>query len=182
MKTPRKYEKVEYQQVPEDIRKLFEKTRESRRGIYIYGDVGTGKTHIAYAIAKQAQEWMPTVPVVFWNTTELLDEMRKDIDRDGYSKVRPDERIMESRGLLFLDDLGAEKVTDWVGEKLYMMINKRYNEELPMIITSNLPIASLSERIGDRTVSRIVEMCDVVELKGEDRRINNKNKITINLK
>lgn len=175
---PDRYKDAKYDEVPAEIRKLFENIRKSRKGIYIHGDVGTGKTHIAYALHDAVKEKLG-VRSSFYNMTELLRDIRADFDRAPIDKERPEERLLGSRAMLFLDDVGAEKVTDWVAETLYLIINTRYNERLPFIITSNLPVAELADRIGDRTASRIVEACDIVELKGGDRRITGKSKITI---
>ena len=78
---------------------------------------------------------------------------------------------MEHHGLLFLDDLGAENATDFVRDTLYLIINRRYEGKLPVIITSNLDLGELSDSVGDRIASRIAGMCDMVELEGGDRRL-----------
>ena len=66
---------------------------------------------------------------------------------------------------------GSEKITEWVLETFYLLINKKYNERIPLVITSNFKLMNLATQLNDRIVSRIVEMCDVVELTGEDRRL-----------
>lgn len=175
---PARYSNVKYADVHEKVQKLFGAMKTSRKGIYLHGDVGTGKTHVAYALYGAAGEVLG-VKAMFRNTSELLRAIKLDFDRNGADKERAEGVIMEFKGLLFLDDLGAEKMTEWVLETFYLILNRRYNEMLPTIITSNFPIAELAERIGDRTVSRIVEMCDVVELSGEDRRIKNQSKTKI---
>lgn len=194
--TPIRYKGVKYEEVPQQIRDLFEKVPETRRGLFIHGDVGTGKTHIAYAL-KEAWErptertranllegkdevYMHQRRAMFWNTTELLRSIKGDFDKAPAEKERAEERIMEHPGLLFLDDVGSEKMSEWVAETFYLIVNSRYNRMLPTIYTSNFGVADLAERIGDRTVSRIVGSSDVVELKGPDRRITSE-KITINL-
>ena len=73
--------------------------------------------------------------------------------------------------LLILDDLGAEKTTDWALQSLYIIINKRLSEELQTIITSNLSLDELRDKIGDRIASRIAGMCKIVKLTGRDRRL-----------
>ena len=64
----------------------------------------------------------------------------------------------------------AKWITDFVEEKLYYLINNRYINMLPTIFTSNFSITELAGRIGERSASRIVEMCDIFELGGDDKR------------
>lgn len=168
---PARYEKAEYNDVPEKIRQKFEKLRETRKGIYIHGSVGTGKTHIAYALKKHWDEKNQYKPAIFWNVTELLQRTKDDFDRVSYDKRRDVESLKESKSLLIMDDIGTEKASEWVIDQLYMLINKRYNDMLPVVFTSNLSVEELGRTLGDRIASRIVEMCDIVELTGEDRRL-----------
>ena len=170
---PLRYQNAKYEDVPQKIRELFEKIPQTKKGIYIYGELGTGKTHIAYALKSK------TKFVRVFNTTELLRSIRNDFNRLAYEKDHLEIEAMDYPGILILDDVGSEKISDWVMETFYLIINKRYNHMLPTIITSNLPITDLSERIGDRITSRIVEMCDIVELVGSDRRLINKDKIQV---
>ena len=73
--------------------------------------------------------------------------------------------------LLHIDDLGAEKSSDWVLEQLYSIVNTRYESERAIVATTNLMPDELSEALGQRTVSRLVEICgDLIPLYGEDDR------------
>lgn len=186
---PKRYENAGYEDVPEKIRIALEDGIKRGRGLYIYGAVGSGKTHIAYAIYKKACEekiieveeegvkrQYITHPfkrgVRFFNTTELLHEIRADFSRDQRTKIEPENEILQNKSsIIIFDDIGAEKATDWVAETLYLMVNKQYENVTPVIFTSNLKIDELAEKIGDRTVSRIVEMCEIINLEGGDRRI-----------
>lgn len=174
MSIPRRYQDVQWEHVPLDIQKRVQEIRKTRNGLYLWGDVGSGKTHIAYAIYKKLQE--ERVMCRFHNTTELIFELRRDFDRDAYSKSRLDERLPEYDGVLILDDIGAERLTDFVAETFYLIVNTRYNNKMPTIFTSNLKIGELADRVGDRTASRIVEMCDIVQISGSDRRLAGKKK------
>jgi len=166
---PRRFENTTYKEVPDNIKKSFEAIPESRRGMYIHGGVGTGKTHIAYALLKEAEG--RKISCGLWNTTEMFRQFRRDIKRSDDEKTDVEDVLLESRGLLVFDDIGAEKLSDWVSETFYLIINRRYEEMIPTIFTSNLDVATLAEKIGDRTVSRIIEMCDIIKLDGKDRRL-----------
>ena len=74
-------------------------------------------------------------------------------------------------GYLIIDDIGAEKLTDFVRQTTYYLINEREMNELPLIITSNYGLEQLAEQIDDRIASRIAGMCEIVKFKGEDKRI-----------
>jgi DNA replication protein DnaC len=74
--------------------------------------------------------------------------------------------------LLHIDDLGAEKRTEWVLEQLYAIVNERYENGKALMLTTNLDIGALTQQISERTVSRLVEICgDPLMLFGSDRRI-----------
>ena len=194
MNTPERFKNAKYEDVPEQIRKIYEagmspelSMGETKRGMYIYGSVGCGKTHYCYGLKANYDRPIQDTPIGYrpgryaplWNMTELLRDMRLDIDR--HEKNHIEEEVMENEGLIFIDDIGAEKISDWVAETFYLIVNKRYNEMRPTVFTSNLKPDDLKERIGDRTVSRIVEMCDVVELVGSDRRLQNAKKTQIKI-
>lgn len=169
MRTPARYKNVKYSEVPKDIQKIYSEIPTHRKGLYIHGNVGVGKTYIIYALANsQTLNFKQEV----WNVTELLEDLRLEMDRDKYDKKRTQQYLLEFNGVLFLDDIGAEKISDWVLEKLYMIINKRYEEMLPTIYTSNCTIQELAERVGDRIASRIVESCFVIKKEGKDRRLS----------
>ena len=168
---PARYKDAQYKEVPVTIREKFVQLKSSKKGIFIHGSVGVGKTHIAFALKKQYDLENPYHLASFWNTGELLHSVRADMDRNNIDKHRAMERLMETEALVFLDDLGAESPTGWVLEQLYMLINTRYMQMRPMIITSNLSLEQIGQALGDRIASRLVEMCDVVELTGEDRRM-----------
>jgi DNA replication protein DnaC len=171
IRIPERYKDAKFQDVPVAIREKFVQIKSSKKGIFIHGSVGVGKTHAMFALKKQYDTENPYRMAIFWNTGELLQSSRADMDRNGYDKVRAMESLMETEGLIFLDDIGAESPSGWVLEQLYTLINSRYMSMKPMILSSNLSIEKIAEVLGDRIASRIVEMCDVVELTGEDKRL-----------
>ena len=140
------------------------------RGLWLMGDVGTGKTSLAMLVSKAALELGRSVAV--YSLPRLLARIRRTYDADSgeQSYLQFFERLT-SVDLLHVDDLGAEKRSDWVLEQLYAIVNERYESERSMVVTTNLDQAALEEQIGMRTVSRLVEICgDPLPLFGEDLR------------
>lgn len=178
MNYPERYEHVKFEDAPVKLRKHIEDMKKHRRGLYVHGPVGSGKTHTLYALARGAEEKL-RVPVQFYNTTDLMRRIRDDFGRGAYDKEHVLERILSSKGVLILDDVGAERLTDWVLEQFYLIVNHRYEENLPTLYSSNMTIPQLAEILGDRITSRIVETCDIVALDGEDRRLKKSRKITL---
>jgi len=139
------------------------------RGLWLFGDTGTGKTTLAMLISKAALEAGHSVAI--YSLPKLLARIRRTYDSEpgGDSYLSFFERLT-SVDLLHIDDLGAEKRSDWVLEQLYALINERYEEQRSMLITTNLPHEELEDQIGARTVSRLSQICDQVALFGDDRR------------
>ncbi|HWX95317.1 MAG TPA: ATP-binding protein [Solirubrobacteraceae bacterium] len=137
------------------------------RGLWIQGDVGTGKTTLAMLVSKAALDAGRSVAI--YSLPRLLNLLRESMDSDGGMLDFMDR--LTAVDLLHLDDLGAETKTDWVLEQLYSIVNARYEAERAIIATTNLMPDELSERLGPRTVSRLVEICgDLIPLYGEDKR------------
>jgi DNA replication protein DnaC len=149
------------------------------QGLYLAGPVGTGKTHAAWVAVCAWCLATSTVPrgdihdsagsrlgptVIFSQMTDLLDGFRP-----GDEPVRR-VRDCQQAGLLVIDDLGAEKPSEWTQERLGSVIDHRYAHCLPLIITSNLPPKQVADQAGERVASRLAEMCEVVLMTGSDRR------------
>lgn len=121
----------------------------SHRWLVLSGPVGVGKTHLAVAIAQYAIE-QHTMNAYFAAVPDLMDHLRSAFApgaTEGY-----DERFEEIRNaqLLVLDDLGTENATPWAQEKLYQIINHRYIERLPTVITTNVDLRKIDDRVSSR--------------------------------
>jgi len=125
--------------------------------LLLQGTYGTGKTHLAAAIANQAVA--KGTPTLFLTVPDLLDLLRATF---GADEVRFDERFDQVRNapLLVLDDLGTHSATEWAREKLFQIINYRYVNSLPMVLTTNLPL----DRIDGRLRSRLADLDRVVHV------------------
>jgi DNA replication protein DnaC len=146
------------------------------RGLFFVGKPGVGKTHLAVAVLKDIIR-RTNAHALFYDVRDLLKEIRNTynpIVRTTESEViRP---IMEAE-LLVLDDIGAEKTSEWVEETINLIVNSRYNDRRPTVFTSNYTLLddaldpdSLAVRVGFRMWSRLHEMCTFVEMRGVDYR------------
>jgi DNA replication protein DnaC len=138
------------------------------RGLWFMGPVGTGKTTLAMLVSKAALKTGRSVAI--YSLPRLLNEIR-DTHRAERSHLELLDRLI-AVDLLHIDDVGAERTTDWVLEELYSIINGRYEDQRSVVITTNiLDHEALCEQITERTVSRLTEMCDELPLLGHDRRM-----------
>jgi DNA replication protein DnaC len=143
---------------------------EAGRGLWLMGDTGTGKTTLAMLASKTALEDSRSVAI--YSLPKLLARIRQTYDAEpgGDSYLAFFERLT-SVDLLHIDDLGAEKRSDWVLEQLYALVNERYEAQRSILVTTNLNQQELEEQIGSRTVSRLIEICgDPLPLFGSDNR------------
>jgi DNA replication protein DnaC len=116
--------------------------------IVFTGPYGCGKTHLAAAIANYRAD--QGLPVLFVVVPDLLDYLRAAYGPN--SAVTYDERFEEVRSvqLLVLDDLGTQNTTPWAAEKLYQLLNHRYNAKLPTAITTNQALGDMDPRLSSR--------------------------------
>lgn len=130
-------------------------------GLILTGTVGTGKTHLAAAIVNRVVQM--GIPARFLTSIELFETL-KDFSQETLQKIK-------TVPLLVIDDLAKEKETDWNREKLFEVINSRYENCLPVIITTNATPGELEESVGKATFSRLAEMCRWVSMTGKDWRL-----------
>lgn len=146
------------------------------KGLLFHGPYGVGKTHLAVGMLKAVIR-KTGAKGFFFETPELLRQVRNTyntrVDETEMGILKP---ILDA-DILVLDDLGTEKTSEWVQETLGLVINSRYNTRRPTILTSNLhdPMDSTDPnsfmfQIGARTRSRLLEMCEWVEIQGPDIR------------
>ena len=161
-------------------------------GLLLIGGVGCGKTHLAAAIANAIID-NQNIPkrqiqaaamgyysdelvspdgsgVRFISVVSLLEKIRASYD--SYIENEQDVLAEYMRiKLLILDDLGAEKPTEWVRERLFSLIDYRYGNSLPTVITTNATPRELRDRLGERIADRIKAMCKTCTITSKSHRV-----------
>jgi len=175
--------------LPERYRgKALPKTPQAKRALisilkdeslFITGACGSGKTHLAVALMNawfadglkdvEGKLIQTKGQAVFLPAVELFLEIKQSFDREGESEKTILDKYSDV-SLLVIDDLGAEKVSDWSRMVLYLLIDRRYREMKQTIITSNLSQSELAS-IDDRIASRLSEMGLVLDLGKKDWRV-----------
>ncbi len=137
----------------------FTFAQEYPKGLFMSGQVGCGKSHLAVAILRGVIE--KGYSGLYYNSPDLLRDIRATFS--DASPLTEDDLLEEvtTTDLLVFDDVGAENATGFVLDRFYLIINERYEGCKPLIITTNLDLESLENRLGKRIVSRLLEMCEI---------------------
>jgi len=158
--------------------------RTNNKGIYLYGSVGTGKTYSVCALAIDLL--IQGYEVNVYNLPRLLNIIRSSFSKQEVTNEKTgdssyafihnmsDIEKLADIEILIIDDIGAEKASDWVAETLYHLINTRYENMKTTIFTSNLDLNDLSDKISERIVSRIAEMSEIYKIEGKDKRLEDR--------
>lgn len=153
----------------EGTEKAYERCRDyavtynqQEEGLLIWGEYGNGKSHLVASIAHEIKSKGYTV--VFQTLPELLERIRQTFN--DRSNRETEKQIMDALlncELLVLDDVGAEKVSDWVQDVLFRIVDGRYRKKKPILYTSNLKPSELKDRVGGRIYDRMIETSIMVQ-------------------
>lgn len=138
------------------------------QSLMIWGSPGNGKTHLAAAIANEIHK--RGYIVVFQSVPELLGRIKSTFNKNSRDTEEQIMKALLTCDLLILDDIGAEKLTDWVQDVMFRIIDGRYRKELPILYTSNLRPNELAGQVSERTYDRITETSVLVENKATSYR------------
>jgi DNA replication protein DnaC len=115
--------------------------------LLLYGNYGSGKTHLAAAIANQCVSL--GVPTLFLTVPDLLDSLRFSFSAEEVTFEDRFEQIRQAP-LLVMDDFGTQSATEWAREKLFQILNYRYINRLPLVVTTNLALDEIEGRMRSR--------------------------------
>lgn len=167
-KLPKRYWKLQDKyNMRKDINNYIDKS------LYLFGKQGVGKTTKATFILKKyvrkycKKESAITPPVKFISMPELIFKLQYDMD----SRRRNIHNTKISQGLLILDDFAVSKITEFVIQTSYLIIDYREKNNLNTIITSNLNLDQIEKRYNPRLSSRIAGMCEIEKMTGKDKRL-----------
>ena len=163
--------------VSESLRGIYDRLRDNydslKKGYYMFGETGTGKTHLISAYLNQRAKMGTSF--AFWKEPDFFDDV---YNFQSETLIRA-----KNESILVIDDLGTSVCKDWRGEKLYEVIDFRCDSHKLTFFTSNLSpyhyrekLESMVQELGKKMVSRILELCDVYKFDGdEDWRLKNGN-------
>jgi DNA replication protein DnaC len=179
-----RFENAQLSDFSEGVRKSLPEDR----GAFITGPCGTGKTHLLSALLRSTSAHSaivvgasgelvlrhPDAYPLMTSIHEILLDVRSTFGRD--TRITEAEVIddITSVPVLLLDDLGTEKPTEWALSTIYLVVDRRYRNQLQTYFSSNLSLSELSGHLGDRITSRIAGMTKVIKLTGKDRRLSPK--------
>lgn len=147
----------------------FAKMKKEGIGLLIYGDPGNGKTYVSSCIANELIDNM--VPVICVSINGLLDRIKQTFNTWGKEGEETILRSLSNADLLIIDDLGTEQNRDWPKTTVYNILDSRYRNGLPIIVTTNFPLEELKEKYHQRTYDRLLEMCTPVRNDGKSIRV-----------
>ena len=183
-----RHDTVKVEDIPQGIRDILKKNtvetkktvlvdkeekevvlKQLKKGLLITGITGSGKTHCLYAIKSVLKNYpasidsfstvLPATTSKVENWVDFLFELK---EKFGSGNLRTTVDEITKPNYCFLDDLGAENDTNWGQEMLYLVINRIYNKENVLFITTNLTVEELSAKYGDRIVDRLSDICEIV--------------------
>ncbi len=153
------------------------------KGLFLTGTVGTGKTHLIASmvdyLARIYKRKFDNYMIYYYSSTGLLNEIKSSFEDRGSDKLISE---IKNCTLLIIDDFGAEKTTDWVLETYFEIIDYRYSNLKSTIIATNLTDKEIKEKLSERVMSRIYEMCKGIKLTGKDYRLERSQNIIGNIK
>ena len=151
-------------------------SKNNKVGIIFCGPSGSGKTHAAYAVMHMINEANPEMIGYMTTYSEALSELKNEFHNGSYEdlgsvwdKLNNDSGMYD--GVLLVDDVSSQKLTDFEVDKLMMFLERRFNSYMPFILTTNVKPKDFKQVFGERLASRLLGYCEIVLFEEKDVRI-----------
>lgn len=149
--------------------------KNNKVGVIFCGPTGSGKTHAAYAVIKAISEKNPEMIGCITTYADALSSLKNEFTHDEYDdfgsmwdKLRNDSGMYD--GLLVVDDVSAQHITEFEVDKLLMFLEKRFNSFMPFLLTTNIKPEDFKSAFGERLASRLLGYCNLIEFDQLDKR------------
>jgi DNA replication protein DnaC len=160
------------------VQEMFDPpSKNDRVGIIFCGPSGSGKTHAAYSVMRMISESNPEMIGFMATYSEAISALKGEFSNGSYDEMGSvwDKLNNESGlydGVLFIDDVSSQKLTDFEVYKLMMFLERRFNSYLPFILTTNVKESDFKTVFGERLASRLFGYCNIIEFEKRDNRLN----------
>lgn len=164
-------------EVMDAAKEIFEPpAKNDKVGVIFCGPAGSGKTHAAYAVIHMLAAKNPEIIAFMTGYSQAFTSLKSEFSNGSYDEMGSmwDRLNNESGmydGLLFIDDVSSQKLTDFEVDKLMMFLEKRFNSFMPFIITTNVKPSDFKAVFGERLSSRLFGYCEIVEFEERDKRV-----------
>lgn len=161
------------------LEEMFSEENKGTVGMIFVGPAGSGKTHAAFAVMNWLSERNPEALSFMSSYSQVVQSLRQEFNSGAYDDLGSVwDKLVDESGMnsymLFLDDFLALKPTDFEIDKMTMVIDKRVNEFLPFLLTTNVPLDKFKDVFGERLASRLIGYCEIIEFEERDVRVENK--------
>lgn len=157
---------------------FYSSSKNDNIGLIFSGPAGSGKTHAAYAVIKWIAERNPEMIAYMASYPQAIQSLRTEFVNNLYDdigsvwdRLNNDSGMYE--GIIMLDDVSCQKQTDFEMDKLTAFLDKRMNEYMPFILTTNISMKSFKKEFGERLASRFWGYCKILSFGEQDKRLEN---------
>lgn len=166
--------------IVDSVQEMFEPPEKNDKvGVIFCGPAGSGKTHAAYAVMNMLKEKNPEMIAHMTSYSVAMSSLKNEFAHDSYEemgstwdKLNNDSGMYD--GLLLIDDLSSQKLTDFEIDKIMMFLERRLNSYMPFLITTNVKMDDFKSVFGERLASRLFGYATIVEFEERDKRLEGK--------